>query len=316
MHFILRLGRPHFDLRRQILSKLIAVEVNKTYAFTSYLVAYPKPAIQWILPSSVHFRNRLTDGFEHESTVFITSAVESPAGEYTMFANNSKGNMLFSFTVVVEGVPTAPYHVFVTCKETIAFVTWQSEFNGGQDQTFNVQYWNLNQPDLVLISDTVNDPGLSNISLLEIKELISASHYSFAVVALNKYGDATSRVLDCKTDDGNRNHNESNHYDSIITQIGIPVLSAFVSAILVIIVIYISKSPAMNEAEISNPSEYIEMNNLPAGSSKSTKNGILIQRSGSSNNNSNNEISSYDYTIMPSPLRQSTICLPIWINQL
>lgn len=92
--------------------------------------------------------------------------------------------------------------MYVTCKETTAFVTWQSEFNGGQDQTFNVQYWILNQPDLVLISDSVNDPGLSNISLLEIDELISASQYSFAVVALNKYGDATSPVINCKTDEG------------------------------------------------------------------------------------------------------------------
>lgn len=91
------------DLRHKTLSKLIAIEVNKTYALTSYILAYPKPAIQWILPSSVDFRNRLTDGFEHELTVFVSSAVESPAGEYIMFANNSKGNMLFSFTVVVEG---------------------------------------------------------------------------------------------------------------------------------------------------------------------------------------------------------------------
>lgn len=88
----------------------------------------------------------------------------------------------------------------MTCKETTAYVTWQSEFNGGQVQTFHVKYWNLKQPDLVLTSDTVNDPGLSNITLLEINGLLSASQYSFTVVASNRYGDATSSVYDCKTD--------------------------------------------------------------------------------------------------------------------
>lgn len=103
IYFFFRSGRPRLDLRRPILPKIIAVEVNKTYVFTSYIVAYPKPIINWNKPSTGYFTNLTTDGVEHYSSIIVTSAADSALGEYIMFANNSKGNLFFSFTVVKEG---------------------------------------------------------------------------------------------------------------------------------------------------------------------------------------------------------------------
>lgn len=101
-----------------------------------------------------------------------------------------------------EGIPTAPFNMLVTCKAAIAFVTWQSEFNGGQTQSFYVKYWNLNHSDRLITSKTVNDPGLSNMTIVEIDGLIPASEYNFAIVAINKYGYSTSALMECKTEDG------------------------------------------------------------------------------------------------------------------
>lgn len=104
----------------------------------------------------------------------------------------------FSF----EGVPTAPFNLLVTCKAANAFITWQSEFNGGQNQSFYVQYWNLNHSDILRTSQTVIDPGFSNMTILEIDGLIPASEYNFAIIAMNKYGYSTSALMECKTEDG------------------------------------------------------------------------------------------------------------------
>jgi hypothetical protein len=57
--------------------------------------------------------------------------------------------------------PTAPTIFYVVCRTTSAVALWRSEFNGGSEQEFYVQYWRISQPLPSMLSPSIPDDRLT-----------------------------------------------------------------------------------------------------------------------------------------------------------
>jgi len=96
--------------------------------------------------------------------------------------------------------PTAPTVFYVVCKTTSAVVLWRSEFNGGSNQEFYVQYWRISQSSSVMLSPYIPDPGVTADIQYTVNNLVPETIYMYQIIARNDLGDSLSKSVKCTTD--------------------------------------------------------------------------------------------------------------------
>ena len=104
----------------------------------------------------------------------------------------------YYFVYVVIRTPDPPTNVSVSCDIISMTVSWRSEFNGGDLQTFNVSWWKEFENETAY-SDFVLDPGLHKYTNVTIPVTADA-RYIITVQATNTHGSDTSgEHVSCRT---------------------------------------------------------------------------------------------------------------------
>jgi hypothetical protein len=67
---------------------------------------------------------------------------------------------------------------------------WRSEFNGGSEQEFYVQYWRISQPLPSMLSPSIPDDRLTSDLQYTVENLEPEKHYIFQIIARNYLGDS------------------------------------------------------------------------------------------------------------------------------
>jgi hypothetical protein len=118
-------------------------------------------------------------------------------------SNNQSGCTLsllikYYFCSVIIGTPDPPTNVSASCDILSTTVSWRSEFNGGELQTFSV----LSRKEFeneTSYSNLVLDPGLHNYTDATIP-VTADTRYIITVQATNTHGSVTSvEHVSCKT---------------------------------------------------------------------------------------------------------------------
>jgi hypothetical protein len=105
--------------------------------------------------------------------------------------------LIITFSVVI-GTPDPPTNVSASCDLLAMTVSWRSEFNGGDLQTFSVIWWKEFENEKAY-SDLVVDPGLHKYTDATIP-VTADTRYIITVQATNTHGSATSgEHASCKT---------------------------------------------------------------------------------------------------------------------
>lgn len=132
----------------------------------------------------------------------LTITYKESQTQHTMFDSDINAIKVcinfYSFVILVfqTGKPTPPSNVFVVCKTTSATIFWKPEFDGGDNQTFEVKYWKTSQVTTLLSTTPVTD--LAGQSVIE--QLLSGFNYSFVLQTSNIYGTSNATLLTCETD--------------------------------------------------------------------------------------------------------------------
>ena len=85
------------------------------------------------------------------------------------------------------------------CKTTSAVVLWRSEFNGGSQQEFYIQYWRISQLSSAILSPSIPDPGVTADLQYTFNNLVPETIYMFQIIARNDLGDSLSKSVKCTT---------------------------------------------------------------------------------------------------------------------
>jgi hypothetical protein len=67
------------------------------------------------------------------------------------------------------------------CRTTSAVALWRSEFNGGSEQEFYVQYWRISQPLPSMLSPSIPDDRLTTDNAMA-KRKSRKGHYMTIVI--------------------------------------------------------------------------------------------------------------------------------------
>jgi hypothetical protein len=104
----------------------------------------------------------------------------------------------YYFVSVVIGTPDPPTNVSVSCDVISMTVSWRSEFNGGDLQTFSV-LWQKEFENETAYSSLVLDPGLHKYTDATIP-VTAYTRYIITVQATNTHGSVTSgEHVSCRT---------------------------------------------------------------------------------------------------------------------
>ena len=117
----------------------------------------------------------------------------------------------YYFVSVVIGTPDPPTNVSVSCDIISMTISWRSEFNGGDLQTFSVLWWKESENETPY-ADLVLDPGLHRYTDTTIP-VTADTRYIITVQANNAHGSVTSgEHVSCRTSKLFVSHQEPLHY--------------------------------------------------------------------------------------------------------
>ena len=122
---------------------------------------------------------------------------------FICISNNQSGcniSLLIEYVIcsVVIGTPDPATNVSASCDILLMRVSWRSEFNGGDLQTFSVLWWKESENETAY-SDLVLDPGLHEYTDTTIP-VTADTRYIITVQATNTHGSVTSgEHVSCRT---------------------------------------------------------------------------------------------------------------------
>ncbi|CAG2241245.1 IGSF9B [Mytilus edulis] len=168
---------------------------NLTAILRCQVTGNPLPNVTWYFLSNetkqiLQRQHRIV---ESSYTINTTNCMHT--GIYECATENTVNG-----TKVMNRVPIAPVHIYVICKTKSLHVLWMSEFNGGREQTFFVEYWISLQPNNKSRSGPVMDLGESTSIKYDIKGLLPRTNYSVRILASNANGISVSEKVECLTD--------------------------------------------------------------------------------------------------------------------
>ena len=106
--------------------------------------------------------------------------------------------IIYYFASVVIGTQDPSTNVSVSCDIISMTVSWRSEFNGGDLQTFNVSWWKEFENETIY-SELVLDSGLHAYTDATIP-VTADTRYIITVQATSTHGSATSgEHVSCRT---------------------------------------------------------------------------------------------------------------------
>ncbi|CAG2206023.1 unnamed protein product [Mytilus edulis] len=177
---------PRLDIRYMEIPARLTTEIGNDLNLTVFLVAYPLPVIRWVFSKTISSTYITRTVSTYTSTLYISNIKSRDFGIYTMHANNANGDLFIQ--------------VSVSKKTKSLHVLWMSEFNGGREQTFFVEYWISLQPNNKSRSGPVMDLGESTSIKYDIKGLLPRTNYSVRILASNANGISVSEKVECLTD--------------------------------------------------------------------------------------------------------------------
>ncbi|CAC5419512.1 unnamed protein product [Mytilus coruscus] len=191
---------PRLDNRYSKIPAKVTTEIGNDLNLTVFLVAYPPPVIRWVLGKTLNSTYVTRTGSAYTSTLYIWNIKSWEFGIYTMHANNDNGDVFIQVSVSEKAIPTAPVHINILCKTKSFHVSWVSEFNGGLEQTFFVEYWISLQSNNITRLGPIMDIGESTTLNYVVNGLLPGTNYSVRILASNAKGITVSETDGCITD--------------------------------------------------------------------------------------------------------------------
>ncbi|XP_006813896.2 cell adhesion molecule 3-like [Saccoglossus kowalevskii] len=185
----------------------------------------PISTLQWFRPNGSVLTNNdkitisnSTHGTLHESIITITKTESDDYGNYTCFAESDFANT--TFIVIFKGI-SSPYPVSgieLSPSHNTINVTWIPGFNGGESQSFYVEYWVSPNGEKQLTEETTSNK-------LTIDELLPLTEYNIIVVSKNIIGESRSQTQFIITQDDTvmverRYENVAGDYSEIENKLG------------------------------------------------------------------------------------------------
>ncbi|XP_052074119.1 hemicentin-1-like [Mytilus californianus] len=191
---------PRLDNRYRNLQAIVTADIGTDLNLTIFIVAYPPPEIRWVFTNTIKYKNFKRTTRTYTSTMYINNISSSDLGIYTMHAYNNKGDLFIHSSVSEKGTPTAPIDINIICKAKSLHILWVSEFNGGREQTFFVEYWISQKAKNVTKSGPIVDLGKSKTVKYVVKGILPGTNYSVRISASNFKGRSVSETMNCITD--------------------------------------------------------------------------------------------------------------------
>ncbi|XP_063447982.1 hemicentin-1-like [Mytilus trossulus] len=147
---------------------------------------------------------KITDSKQTDLKVTCSPRLDNRYREIPATVTTEIGNDLNLTVFLVANppprIPTPPVHINIICKTKSLHVLWVSEFNGGREQTFFVEYWISLQLNNKSRSGAVMDLGESTTIKYDVKGLLPRTNYSVRILASNANGISVSEKVECITD--------------------------------------------------------------------------------------------------------------------
>ncbi|CAC5359257.1 unnamed protein product [Mytilus coruscus] len=191
---------PRLDNRYRKPPAIVKTDIGTDLNITICFVAYPPPEIRWVFTNTIESTYSKRTIRTYTSTMYISNITSSDFGIYTMHAYNNKGELFIHVSVSGKGKPTAPVDINIICKAKSLHILWVSEFNGGREQTFFVEYWISQKAKNVTESGPIIDLGKSKAVKYVVKGLLPGTNYSVRISASNFKGRSVSETMNCITD--------------------------------------------------------------------------------------------------------------------
>ncbi|CAC5367821.1 unnamed protein product [Mytilus coruscus] len=195
----------------------------------------PLPHTQWFINGI-----EMTQPHQNQSALYLTDIDRlDQESNYTCKAtsNSSKYDILTSdkdLSIVVFSIATAPVHINILCNTKSLYVLWVSEFNGGREQTFFVEYWMSLQKSNITRSGPLMDLGEPKTIQYVVKGLLPGTNYSVRILASNAKGISVSETAECITDLEIKTNNIKLEGNNGLVHAGIAMLSVGATLIVVI----------------------------------------------------------------------------------
>ncbi|CAC5361504.1 unnamed protein product [Mytilus coruscus] len=228
---------PRLDNRYRNPPAIVNTDIGTDLNITICFVAYPPPEIRWVFTNTIestYFKRTIRT---YTSTMYIYNITSSDFGIYTMHAYNNNGDLFIHVSVSEKGKPTAPVDINIICKAKSLHILWVSEFNGGQEQTFFVEYWISQKAKNITKLGPIMDLGKSKTVKYVVKGLSPGTNYSVRISASNFKGRSVSETMNCITDfELNSKIKQDTSNDLVYT--GIAMLSICTTLSVVISIIF------------------------------------------------------------------------------
>ncbi|VDI52385.1 neural cell adhesion molecule [Mytilus galloprovincialis] len=225
---------PRLDNRYKETPATVTTEIGNDLNLTVYIVAYPPPVIRWVFSKTISSTYVTRTVSTYTSDLYISNIRSFDFGVYTMHANNDNGDLFIQVSVSEKATPTAPVHMNIFCKTNSLHVSWVSEFNGGREQTFFVEYWISLQKRNITRSRPVMDLGESTTLNFVFNGLLPETNYSVRILASNAKGISVSETSKCITDFDIKTNSIKQEGNNGSVHAGIAMLS--VGGILIIVI--------------------------------------------------------------------------------
>ncbi|VDI02571.1 Hypothetical predicted protein [Mytilus galloprovincialis] len=125
---------------------------------------------------------------------------EDEYGIYVVNASNIHGSFVLKYHVIVKRAPDPPTNITASCGVTSIGVTWISRFNGGENQTFRINFQN-NKTNEIITKAKIFDQGRNKTIYEEQLSLSPDTLYWISLAASNVIGTAIStEITSCTTD--------------------------------------------------------------------------------------------------------------------
>ncbi|XP_070547404.1 fibroblast growth factor receptor 3-like [Ptychodera flava] len=191
---------PPFALNK-IENSHIAIGQGEIATLTCEIDSYPASSIQWfrfnggIIKHEPHkfIKEVNLNDSTRVSQLYINNTDPSrDYGVYVCISSNEKGTLAFNVTLHVKSKPDPVANVHFNVSEHAILVSWTPGFDGGQEQSFMIEYWKTPGGNEQWTIHT-------NDSWCTVYDLEPYTTYSVRVISFNQLGSSSSEQYDVLT---------------------------------------------------------------------------------------------------------------------
>ncbi|XP_056001658.1 peroxidasin-like [Ostrea edulis] len=189
-------------------SDKLGIGNNESLQILVRMLLYPQATlIQWTLSGENNKRKVIqnnTDGFsitdskgenKQNITLYKRSVKTGDFGEYTLVVLNDVGTFTRIYHVDAGRPPLKPTNLTLVCATSSVKLSWISNFNGGDSQTFKISYSTVGDSTYQDI-ETISDQGYGRFHSYTLNIELQGTVW-FTVTASNMFGNSTSDHVHC-----------------------------------------------------------------------------------------------------------------------